>query len=263
MIITIKEFLGEGTPAADSLSNAQKSKPGRDAEAHALEVFMKLDADQKVRHIDYLTKALADSAVWTKGSGVPADTAKKSLESLKAAQKKKKQNASPTVKEIMSANELEDALREAFPDLTEDLREKFGEIFHEAVEDQAAKIAMRDALREIYNSCPALQLYMSEHAMKRYESAVERHDELSSMVEAAEAELELLRAEEELRLSAMNEEAIFAHAAQPRSRRRSLTAESLWEVDPESTLLGEESHQRRGDKVTAYADYIRNTTGRN
>ena len=59
------------TAAADSLKRATKTKPTTDAEVDALSVAMKLNTDQKQRHIDYLQKSLSADGndAWKKADG--------------------------------------------------------------------------------------------------------------------------------------------------------------------------------------------------
>src|ERR1700721_1043301 len=82
-----KPYLVEGTPALDSLKNAQKTKPNTDDAAEALAAFMKLNSDQKKRQLEFLQASLSANGndAWKSGEYY----SERNRQSLKNAQKKK------------------------------------------------------------------------------------------------------------------------------------------------------------------------------
>jgi hypothetical protein len=124
MILTVREYLQlqEATPAADTLHDAQKTKPTATAEVEALAAFQKLKPEHQKRTLDYLQKSLdGDSNDAWAHAGIPFGTAEKNRASHRpgggttsAGDLKIKKLKKEEIAESMKAQASSNAIRSRF-----------------------------------------------------------------------------------------------------------------------------------------------------
>jgi hypothetical protein len=214
----------------------------------AIEIYHKLSAEQKARHLDYVQRMLQDSG-WPKpGAGLPdADNVAK------------KNRAFKEENESSSFDEELDSTLEAFG-FTEEAKGKAANLFYEAVAEQRDRNSplRSDLVKLVAEYCPSP--FLPEEEINVIEILAERIQELEAAIDQIDREKDELyeeikhkQAENcELDESTVNQlwcsaDSIeeFAAAAEKlkrkeRAPKRSTIEEDLEYVDPDNGWGGEE-----------------------
>jgi hypothetical protein len=250
MIVTLSEYLTE-TKASDTLRDAQKTKPNTDDAAEAIAAFMKLNANQKKRHLEFLQAALGDEGndVWKSGKDY-SEPNRKSLNNNAAKNKN-------------SLRDIRKGLKEAFPDTNDELLDKMEEVFTEAV----ATKSITEGLIELFAEDPIFQLlFAHDEQIDVVEALAERTIELENDIAWYEEQNAVLREEVEQSPNHLYEDFIASAASgstKPYRSRHNIADDLGFNPDPENIVLmeGDTQPQRRNDSVGRYADYIERTAG--
>jgi hypothetical protein len=234
------------TAAADSLKSATKTKPTTDAEVDALSVAMKLNTDQKQRHIDYLQKSLSADGndAWKKADG----DAKRNRDSLLPKGGTTSAGDVKLQKKKKLKKEIDDKLGKEF---SEEFREQAVDLFVEAVERNSCE-ALFELVSQLLNNDPSLSLAFADDAtLDICQAYSERIEELEDLCEAAEFERDMLMREAQ----SLSEEALI-YVVPKRRRSSHNIAEDLESVDPDSMLMGETSHEHMDPAMRKRISYL-------
>lgn len=252
MTITMREYLPEGTPAADTLKNAQKARPNTTAAAKVLELFMRLSPMDQERHLDYLAKTLGatDNDAWKTGE----DYAERNRKGLK-------DNPSNNKKSLA---DIRKGLKESFPGTSDELIDKMTQLFSDAV----AKKTIVEAVEELLVEEPYFSLLFGDVAeIVAAEALAERITELEERIAWYEEDNNRLYEEinREPSDGELMEDFVITQQRNANKPRRSIynLADDLgFNPDPDNIVLVEEDRPRRqNDPMSKRVAYLEQTSG--
>jgi hypothetical protein len=244
-----KPYLVEGTPALDSIKNAQRTKPSTDDAAEALAAFMKLNSEQKKRHLEFLQASLSANGndAWKSGEYY----SERNRQSLKNAQKK---NDMPTLKKEIA---------EAFPEFTPELQERFAKTFAEGV----AKATLANALTELFAEEPHFHLIFAvdeeidavealANRVLELEESIAFYDQINEQLREEQYQDETAQLYEEFILT--NEKAKY----KPYRRSHNIADDLGWDPDPDNIVLMESDVPTRpvNDPMSKRVAYLERTS---
>jgi hypothetical protein len=215
----------KSTPSADTLHPSSVSD---DDAALAVELFKKMNQNQRLRHLDYLNKVFDDSAAWKPGAGVPDKTAERNRTF-------NRQDVVDLEKEEFDLMEFDNDLHQTLEDMgmNEDTLQRCGELFYEAVEqrlfhdDDEFRRRVGEILED-FTSNP----FNSDETIDAAEALANRIEELESQIAYVENENRQLYSE----ISQIHKETMAEEfPAEERTPKRSTIEEHLFEADEENS----------------------------
>jgi hypothetical protein len=238
------------TPAAQTLTNAQKTQQKNDDEVELLARFMKLNNAQKARHVEFLQKSLSADGndAWSKGAGVGDDVAAKNRQGLKDNPNKNRK----------SLADIKKAAKKLYPDVSEKFQEEAAEAFFEA-QIPAAREALFEMISELLNNDPTLALAFADDAtLAICEAYALRIEELTELCEAAEFERDMLVREAR---AALEEGTIYVV---PKKRRSTHNLADDFAPNEDNAVLLETDQQQHGHhmdkRMQSYLKVLERTT---
>jgi hypothetical protein len=215
----------KSTPAGDTLHPSSLSD---DDAALAVELFRRMNQNQRLRHLDYLNQVFNDSAACKPGAGVPDKTAERNRTF-------NREDIIDLDKEEFDLMEFDNDLYETLEGMgfNEETKQKCGELFYEAVEqrlfheDSAFRAKVIEILED-FTSNP----FNSDETIDAAEALANRIEELESQIAYVENENQQLYGE----ISQIHEETMAEDIpATERTPKRSTIEEHLFEADEENS----------------------------
>jgi hypothetical protein len=250
---TLEEYLAEDNAAGASLKQAQQPKRPKNAEARALELFMRLVPEDQEKHLRFLEKALGgeDNDAWT-DAGVGGDVAAKNRLSLKDNPSKNK-NTLDKLKQ-MKADQLKKQMEEWFTELSAETHQDMIDTFNEAVENKSSKFG--HGLQELLAQYGFLFAEEQEIVVNRLLIYIEN---LQELIEHYEDEAAVIRQEIAENQRNLSEEVIFATASQ-KPRHRPIVDMFPIEEDNRYLMETDEAQHTNDPKMRQRLEFLNRTT---
>jgi hypothetical protein len=246
----LDRVLAEGTPAADSLKGAQKTKPTTTRQARALELFMKLAPEEQEKVFDDLENSIRSHQG---GDGVPDGTAARN-------RKSRTPGGGTSGSGDLKMKKPKDSIKESFPGTSDELLEQMADAFHDAV----IRTSAGDALRELFSQNPHFSLmFADDETIDAVELLCAKIESLEEGIALAAEERAMLEQELIERQATFKEETLFNTATRSRSAppRRSLDSDFTFNGEDGKLLMGEEESPRHHDaKMQARLEHLNRMT---